>query len=551
MKNKLTALLLALALLAGLPAAAVYAEEDSAACTETDGIIFDGGSVFETELSDGSETDLLYESETETTEETFQESTPETEALQLSESETAGALLEVESEDASPEKESAGQTSVETAAAANTDAARETAVLAIRQAMHDRVTDFTIHITTESMSSTAARNLALKLYNEAMAHTGVPDEGDYIMWHRGTAFSAEIQNLVRTDDQSEFDIAFHQVYTSDMEMEAAVDAAVENLLANELNLDGLEDYEKAYEIYHYICEHVDYVSDGTLTQHSAYAAFIKGGSVCQGYALMFYRLALASGLSVRLVPGTTGSGQSHGWNIVKIGDLYYNLDSTWDAGKKTYDYFLVGSELFTGHFRRSDYKTSAFNEAYPTGKAYAKAEDEAHHEIFSTAVSVGEEGHSHICYICGRTETVAHTWDEGTVIREASEEAPGEVLYTCTQCGFLMKQELPYETESETETETETETESVTETETETASETETGSETETELMTETELLPPDSGNPAESVFDPAQEKTSDLFLYESSLAVNTGDDTKPYFMLAALAVSSAVLLISLRKRKE
>ena len=69
---------------------------------------------------------------------------------------------------------------------------------------------------------------------------------------------------------------------------------------------------------------------------------------------MFYRLALEAGLDARLVAGygydpIDGSKEAHGWNIVKIGDVYYNLDSTWDAGysPREYGYFLKSAGAST------------------------------------------------------------------------------------------------------------------------------------------------------------------------------------------------------------
>ena len=49
---------------------------------------------------------------------------------------------------------------------------------------------------------------------------------------------------------------------------------------------------------------------------------------------------------------------------------------------------------------------------------------------------VDENTHTHACTVCGTEETVAHTWDEGSVITAANCIAGGETVYTCTGCGL-------------------------------------------------------------------------------------------------------------------
>jgi hypothetical protein len=93
-----------------------------------------------------------------------------------------------------------------------------------------------------------------------------------------------------------------------------------------------------------------------MLKHTAYAAAINHTAVCQGYAVLFYRLALECGIDARVIAGK-GKGangwEDHAWNIVKLGGNYYLLDATWDAGKTPmyYQYFLKGRDagLFPNH----------------------------------------------------------------------------------------------------------------------------------------------------------------------------------------------------------
>ena len=98
-------------------------------------------------------------------------------------------------------------------------------------------------------------------------------------------------------------------------------------------------------------------------KHSSYAALINKKAVCQGYASLFYRLALEAGIDARVISGD--SNGPHAWNIVKIEGSYYNLDSTWDAGNTEYEYFLKNAKDFPNHTRDAAYTTAAFTSSYP------------------------------------------------------------------------------------------------------------------------------------------------------------------------------------------
>ena len=155
-------------------------------------------------------------------------------------------------------------------------------------------------------------------------------------------------------------------YLSTYEQEEALTEAVDAAMA-ELNLTNDTEYTKVYKIYNYICDNVDYdyTSEGTL-KHTAYAAMCNKTAVCQGYALLFYRMCKEADLSVRYITGI-GNGGAHGWNIVKIGDYYYNLDVTWDGQDATTrsNYFLLNEADFTNHSRGSEYNTTEFHTKFP------------------------------------------------------------------------------------------------------------------------------------------------------------------------------------------
>ena len=178
-------------------------------------------------------------------------------------------------------------------------------------------------------------------------------------------------------------------YHSDAEQEAKLTAAVAEAMAK-LQLNGLSEAKKITKIHDYICNHVDYAYNSTEEQiYTAYGALCTGKAVCQGYAVLFYRLCKEAGLSVRIISGT-GNGGPHAWNIVRIGSKYYNVDCTWDGqDAATYNEFLLKSEAdFRDHTRESwkvagshylDYTSAEFNAQYPmTEKSWDESTTYAH-----------------------------------------------------------------------------------------------------------------------------------------------------------------------------
>ena len=198
-------------------------------------------------------------------------------------------------------------------------------------------------------------------------------------------------------------IQYTMSYHSDAEQEAKLTAAVAEAMAK-LQLNGLSEAKKITKIHDYICNHVDYAYNSTEEQiYTAYGALCTGKAVCQGYAVLFYRLCKEAGLSVRIISGT-GNGGPHAWNIVRIGSKYYNVDCTWDGqDAATYNEFLLKSEAdFSDHTRESwevagnhylDYTSAEFNAQYPmTEKSWDESTTYAHsEETTSGAVTLKAE----------------------------------------------------------------------------------------------------------------------------------------------------------------
>lgn len=238
----------------------------------------------------------------------------------------------------------------------------------IREQVKAHTNTVTVYVRTKDKDLYAVFN---RIWNNAFAETTNPDEGDYLYWQM-SSMAASYNALMRKEKGSN---TYYTKYTINVDYFISLEQ--EQMLTQELNIinesfgftETTTDYEKVKTIYDYICHNVTYDYSDNNMKFTAYAAVTTGKSVCQGYATLFYRLAKMQGISSRVIAGHgTNTDVYHGWNIVKLGNLYYNVDATWDAANyklgHPYEYFLKG-DVFEDHTRTDDYKTKNFYAAYP------------------------------------------------------------------------------------------------------------------------------------------------------------------------------------------
>ena len=327
----------------------------------------------------------------------------------------------------------------------------------IRDYMTNRTESFTVYLfqpDTDEEDAVTAINTASELAFElALEHTGIPVEGDYLRWH--WAYWQTNWSASYTDGGYNVTITYAIDYYTTAAQEQEMDRAVDALLA-ELDVAEDTDYRKIRAVYDYLCENVTYDYENLNDQNhtlkfTAYAALIDGTAVCQGYASLFYRLALTLGVDARLIAGDAGG--PHAWNIARLNDLYYNLDSTWDAGVAEYRYFLVNEAHFTDHTRYADYTSDAFYAAYPMSETDFDPETDIPHVHSYTATEIlptcTEDGYTLYTCDCGdsyRGDVVparGHQWDEGVITIEPTETETGLMIYTCLVCGEISEKIIP------------------------------------------------------------------------------------------------------------
>lgn len=148
---------------------------------------------------------------------------------------------------------------------------------------------------------------------------------------------------------------------------------VENILSQASGL--ADDYAKEQYVHNALMNLVEYNLRAPMNQ-SAYSALVNGQTVCAGYARAFQYLLQQLGIPCYYCTGY--AGENHAWNIVKLGEDYYNVDVTWDDTQPpTYDYFNKTDRDYDRTHMRQDlsvYLPACEGEAYRTPAAVAGAE---------------------------------------------------------------------------------------------------------------------------------------------------------------------------------
>jgi hypothetical protein len=215
-----------------------------------------------------------------------------------------------------------------------TDAATTATVIA--EHLKKQETDFTIHIAGKSL----VNQLSLIVKN-AMA------QDDYIHY-----IVSKFSHSASWTDVSDITVNIKVVYLETKEQTAFVETQVQAILKQMIK-PGMNDIQKETAVHDFVVSNIAY--DTSLVKHTAYDALVKGKTVCQGYALLTYRMLNDLGIKNRIVEGKV-RGEAHVWNEVLLDGKWYHLDTTWDdpvpnvKGRVLYNYFnLTTAQLKKDH----------------------------------------------------------------------------------------------------------------------------------------------------------------------------------------------------------
>ncbi len=139
--------------------------------------------------------------------------------------------------------------------------------------------------------------------------------------------------------------------------------------------EDMPPYMKEYLIHEYIVKNCKYATDYNTNPdpdyYMAYGALVEGKAVCNGYAYATKLLLDLCGIENHIVMGTS-KGIGHAWNLVKLDNDYYHLDTTWDdpvtfdgLDYNTHEYYnLSDSEISKDHIWETQKYPSATGSTY-------------------------------------------------------------------------------------------------------------------------------------------------------------------------------------------
>lgn len=184
---------------------------------------------------------------------------------------------------------------------------------------------------------------------------------------------SECKNFMRINNQDIFDIttgdfrkelkdfAFKNFYGVDDVgfMNLYVKAQAEKIIA-EITSENMTDVQKIKAVHDWVCNNTVYDDglSGNKKNHNDASVLMNDSTVCEGYARIANILYDTAGIETYYI-----SGVGHAWNVVKVGNNYFHVDTTWDDGDKiSYDWFMKSDD----EMRNSDEYHASWKTYIPT-----------------------------------------------------------------------------------------------------------------------------------------------------------------------------------------
>lgn len=110
-------------------------------------------------------------------------------------------------------------------------------------------------------------------------------------------------------------------------------------------------YKRIKYIHDYLATNIKYgYVKADLSRYDIAGCLLNKRCVCQGYALTFSYICRLANIEAIVIQGTTKRGERHFWNYVKIDNVWYLVDVTFDdpgdnepgVASDNYTFFLIG-----------------------------------------------------------------------------------------------------------------------------------------------------------------------------------------------------------------
>lgn len=154
----------------------------------------------------------------------------------------------------------------------------------------------------------------------------------------------------RNGEVSEIDLSFNKTANDLPAAKEQFDNAANEILSTASQLGS--DFEKEKYVHDVLADKIDYSLSAPMNQ-SAYSALVNDSTVCAGYARAMQYLMTKMGVPCYYCTGF--AGENHAWNIINLGDDFYNVDVTWDDADPTnYDFFnKTDADYARNHVRKN------------------------------------------------------------------------------------------------------------------------------------------------------------------------------------------------------
>lgn len=159
-----------------------------------------------------------------------------------------------------------------------------------------------------------------------------------LFWVEGYVFTKYLQGEEIVG--LEFAPSYTQTRKERKQTQQQIDVVVDKWLSGIAITDT--DYDKVKYVYNLLSTKVEY-AEGAPDSQNIVSVFLKGKTVCQGYACAAQYLLRQLGIESTIVTGTA-LGNAHAWNLFQMDGEYYYMDVTWGRGRyveETVEKFFV------------------------------------------------------------------------------------------------------------------------------------------------------------------------------------------------------------------
>lgn len=169
-------------------------------------------------------------------------------------------------------------------------------------------------------------------------------------------------------DETEHMLRINNIeYVDTLEQQRETDAMVIDVVKNTLEITShTPDDVKVRRIHDWICDNFTYSKDQNDFGNSCYNAMFNGTTKCSGYAAVFQKMATVAGLESHIV-----ASSNHAWNLVKLNNSWYTIDTTWDDSLNTYQDYLCGYQTHDAYAELGQFVLDYYN-IKPADKSYAR-----------------------------------------------------------------------------------------------------------------------------------------------------------------------------------